>query len=115
MREIKFRGKRTDNGEWIVGYLMASDVIGDFMNNDHVVPETVGQFSGLKDKNGVGIYEGDILTYSGITSNGKEIIRAVNYNSNHAVFQSGMYLLNQSIGLSEVIGNIHDNPELLNQ
>lgn len=72
----------------------------------------VMQFTGLKDKNGKEIYEGDILTYSGITSNGSKIIREVNYNVENARFQSGMYLLSQSIELSEIIGNIYENPEL---
>ena len=71
------------------------------------------QYTGLKDKNGKEIYEGDILTYSGITSNGNKIIREVNYNAENARFQSGMYLLSQSIELSEIIGNIYENPELL--
>ena len=71
------------------------------------------QFTGLKDKNGKEIYEGDILTYSGITSNGNKILREVNYNPEYARFQSGMYPLNQSIELSEIIGNIYENPELL--
>ena len=70
------------------------------------------QFTGLKDKNGKEIYEGDILTYNGITSNGNKIIREVNYNAETARFQSGMYPLTQSVELSEIIGNIYENPEL---
>ena len=70
------------------------------------------QFTGLKDKNGKEIYEGDILTYNGITSNGNKIIREVNYNAENARFQSGMYPLTQSVELSEIIGNIYENPEL---
>ena len=72
----------------------------------------VMQFTGLKDKNGKEIYEGDILSYNGITSNDNKIIREVNYNAENARFQSGMYLLTQSIELSEIIGNIYENPDL---
>lgn len=69
MREILFRGKRVDNGEWTEGYLykiwnkvfLLWGMTGDSPNMEEVIPETVGQYTGIKDDQDVRIFEGDIV------------------------------------------------------
>ena len=122
LREIKFRGKRIDNGEWVVGFLVkmwGEFHIIDFNDENIAYPinsETIGQFTGVKDKSGREVYDDDIILqqqYGG--GKGKMIVRfekgafIVGYHSGSSTRKTPM-LLNDRC---EVIGNIHDNPELL--
>lgn len=130
MREILFRGKRKDNGEWVYGFYVCLgetlhyiltgklDITKGFpmFEKYEVDPETVGQYTGLTDKNGQRIFEGDILKAA--EENRKPFIYKV-------VFVNGVFGLvvkNGGFDCSlvlwakecvEIIGNIHDNPELM--
>lgn len=148
MREILFRGKRIDNGEWVQGCLvkfgkesfadddrygiMDKTVLVAKLHKDlnryatlrfgdcdyiyhniriaEIIPKTVGQFTGLTDKNGKKIFEGDIV--KDITDG---VPREVFYSNESAMFlKEG--ILRSSLGNPfhlEVVGNIHDNPEIL--
>lgn len=133
-REILFRGKRVDNGEWVEGFYYYSarygmHVIkvskdlddGNFIEYDiEVIPETVGQFTGLTDKNGVKIFEGDKLSltdpYNGLTALGfGEVIFSYEYVGGWVLTSDKLNRLNIGTRMKyvEVIGNIHDNPELI--
>lgn len=133
MREILFRGKRLDNGEWTYGYycpkpyshfpceatIFPSETIDRDWHGERVDSDTVGQFTGLTDRNGVKIFEGDIVEFSHPYS-GK---------STHAVVQDGCRwnlsnfyascfdcpgcAFSEGTEYMTVIGNIYDNPELL--
>lgn len=122
MREIIFRGKRIDNGEWVYGCYV-------FQNGKHIIfdknttwhyyidESTVGQYTGLTDRNGKKIFEGDIVkhyhdrkfpeSYSkGAIFWNEEYLRWKRTSENF-----DCCLANDCV--YEVIGNIHDNPELL--
>jgi uncharacterized phage protein (TIGR01671 family) len=118
MREILFRGKRKCNGEWIEGGFhsrFGTDFIIGIskalrIDGTEVIPETVGQYTGLTDKNGKKIFEGDI-----VRNETSRVVYKVFYCVDSAMFvKEGV--LRSSLGDThhlEIIGNIHDNPELL--
>ena len=142
MREILFRGKRVNNGEWVEGFYSSEEynlnthsieyipriqLIGKCVSLG-VIPETVGQYTGLTDKNGRKIFEGDIVhaIYQSNYVGMKNIdfgIGVVEYCGNyysHASYEIniigeiGSRVFSASLeGGVEVIGNIHDNPELI--
>lgn len=154
MRKILFRGKRTDNGKWVEGYLRfvyidnfekASIYDSKTVRSYDVVTLTVGQFTGLSDKNGTKIFEGDVVKCCGMIGRikfengvfGIATNDTINYQSfeyeiknwtfcdnkpyfcycdNFISFQELMWNYNLYEGecdIVEVIGNIYDNPELV--
>lgn len=146
MREILFRGKQADNSEWIVGSLLQDDdgktyivgyeyrggidgMIDAELTSWAVIPETVGQYTGLTDKNGTKIFEGDIVKCTdtnvdcaftavvlfgnpnGEYNWGFQLMRISGANANMDILlwvdmeETGAFI--------EVIGNIYDNPEMI--
>ena len=162
-RTIKFRGKRIDNGEWVYGSLyrgisphdrqpysiiltdekydaeghLPKDIVLGFFNDEVFIikANSVGQFTGLSDKNGNDIYEGDIVKIKEIGGYGMEYIGVVKYYNKdcrfgidttatkefteRVLFTDGECSFNDGyctityINEYEVLGNIHDNIELL--
>lgn len=132
-REIQFRGKLEYNGKWIYGDLLQYEngdvaIFGDKLSSfgcectemskrDRVIPDTIGQYTGLKDKNGKKIFEGDIVT-------GQNCRFVVKYDERQAEFVAVNSTLPNGFGLPMsqtwinetnkiICGNIHDNPELI--
>lgn len=126
MREILFRGKRIDSGEWVYGtmYKIAKDLNPFILTGGksgcsyQVEEETVGQYTGLNDKNGKRIFEGDVakvlqgkdkcIAYVGF-ENGAFILCPKTGN----IYERTMWSYWYNDWDVEVIGNVRDNPELL--
>lgn len=121
MREILFRGKF--GNEWKYGFLSIEPkglVIKEPYKNEssnvwHIDPETVGQYTGLTDKNGTKIFEGDIVKYGDTVHN--VVFEQRNGTAYFGLVYSTLETLSfgyyQDLKQIEVIGNIYDNPELL--
>ena len=149
IREVIFRGKQTDNGEWIEGayspfHLNFGEreekphiiIISDDEDIDglwcEVIPETVGQYTGLTDKNGVRIFEGDILDVSSDVAYGGVAVHRLGYFV--VEYHDGCFMKSAlddpqlsffdnakrkglyhfiSTDIHKIVGNIHDNPDIL--
>lgn len=121
MREILFRGKRVDNDDWYYGYLIQPNIIGNVIQGQlqyvdmFVIPETVGQFTGLTDKNGKKIFEGDIVQQEITWRENQPQTWIVEYEYGGFIPfaedpEQTDFMWDRPF---EVIGNIHDNPELI--
>ena len=133
MRDILFRGKDAETGKWIYGWVFgekAESIIEldtQYVSEEGVeayytsvvIPETVGQYTGLDDKNGVKIFEGDVVRYLNSIESGNGVV----------IFDACAFLFNwidideidsllryfQCSKELEVIGNVHDNPEAMGE
>ena len=127
MREILFRGKRTGNGEWVQGYICRYGWTGkekDYIIPDYasalytaeIDPETVGQYTGLTDKNGRKIFEGDIVIFDyidyederGVVQWDSDIAKFIITCSTFTIDFDNVY--GREL---EVVGNVYDNPEMM--
>lgn len=155
MRDILFRGKRVDNGEWVYGDLLTKGIDFDYAIRVHganelgssdiavIDPATVGQYTGVKDMSGEMIFEGDIVRkmndyymHMSFVKQGIETLEQADKALKKAIVSvvefciedvascgccypsfngTGFKAEDVDLRLSKVIGNIHDNPELLEE
>lgn len=126
MRDIIFKAKRKDNGEWVEGtvvrhpyrencyYILADGV---FAEDDYCIvpvdPDTVCEYTGLKDINGKRIYEGDIILFAGYSRSASLVVEMSDFE--WVAKRGDLYRHRlETVDKIEVIGNRFDNPELLN-
>lgn len=144
MRTILFRGKRVDNGEWVYGYLAEPNIINVEVKDDstgfltydeyEVIPETVGQYTGLNDQADNKIFDGDFIQCEGWKASGPfpsavlvwHLSRQYDPTVDLVVFDKGVFGVNATkpraafipiwefAHFTEVIGNIHEHPLTLN-
>lgn len=144
MRKVLFRGKRKDNGEWVEGDLFNNyderKFVGELVVDDYtgfacdqyevgigfaeVIPETVGEFTGVVDANGKKVFEGDIVKLT------EDVKKTFGATDGVVKFNHGAFFVNGKNGILDslfvlvdytyilrgwVIGNIYDNPELIQE
>jgi uncharacterized phage protein (TIGR01671 family) len=117
VREIEFRGKKVYNSEWVYGDLRHGSLgLNTYINGRQVTTETIGQYTGLLDKNGKKIYEGDVTKHHRHGTIGYWY-----YSEKYLAFvmkdqiEGERFYFKLDSDYLEVVGNIHDNPELLKE
>lgn len=138
MREILFRGKRVDNGEWIEGWYGKKsfgawplrdaitpcvDAGNGYLHYEETIPETVGQYTGLTDRHSNRIFEGDICRFKEWSEGKMCWVGEIQYAHQQFIISGGAneecevpFVLQLSRFIPEcleIIGNIHDNPEMI--